>query len=387
MHVRSHTDLPGFIVEGNRRADSLAAAAVSQAPLPDVFSQAKISHQLFHQNAPGLVRQFNLTQEQAKAIVATCPQCQQDQMPTIASGANPRGLASCELWQMDVTHIPFFGRLCYVHVSVDTFSGAIYASAHTGERAADVQRHLLQAFAVLGIPKTLKTDNGPAYVSKELQSFLQQWGIVHKTGIPYSPTGQAMVERAHQSLKKVLSRQLPTMKAETPQVRLSRALYTLNFLNCSFDSQNPPIVRHFGSHQQLQPKTRPPVLVKDPETWQTEGPFDLVTWGRGYACVSTPSGPKWVPSKWVRPFVPKQGIKKEAVPQVRQACWRRRKKLSHQSSSFSPDLTPVTEEPSPPASPPPLDLLYHLSSFFPPAPTITPREFYLNWLFGEEPYL
>ncbi|XP_063005683.1 uncharacterized protein LOC134414660 [Melospiza melodia melodia] len=387
MHVRSHTDLPGFIAEGNRRADSLAAAAVTQGPLPDVFGQAKISHQLFHQNAPGLVRQFNLTQDQAKAIVATCPQCQQHQMPTVVSGANPRGLASCEVWQTDVTHVPSFGRLCYVHVSVDTFSGAIYASAHTGEKAADVQKHLLQAFAVLGIPRALKTDNGPAYVSKELRSFLQQWGIVHKTGIPYSPTGQAMVERAHQSLKKTLSRQQPAMKVETPHVRLSRALYTLNFLNCSFDSQNPPVVRHFGSHQQLQPKVRPPVLVKDPETWRTEGPFDLVTWGRGYACVSTPSGPKWVPSKWVRPFVPKQGTKAGTVPQVRQACWRRRRRQDHPLPSAPPDLPSVEEEPSPPASPPPMDLLLHVSSCSPPLPDMSPRMFYLSWLFREEPFL
>ncbi|NWR25763.1 PO113 protein, partial [Emberiza fucata] len=207
MHVRSHTELPGFIAEGNRRADPLVAAAAMVGPLPDVFGQAKISHQLFHQNAPGLVQRFGLSQEQAKAIVATCPQCQAHQLPTIVAGANPRGLASCEVWQMDVTHIPSFGRLCYVHVSVDTFSGAVFASAHTGEKAADVQKHLLQAFAVLGIPKALKTDNGPAYTSRELHSFLQQWGIEHKTGIPYSPTGQAMVERAHQSLKKVLEKQ------------------------------------------------------------------------------------------------------------------------------------------------------------------------------------
>ncbi|XP_063037650.1 uncharacterized protein LOC134432690 [Melospiza melodia melodia] len=125
-----------------------------------------------------------------------------------------------------------------------------------------------------------------------------------------------MVERAYQSLKKILDWQQVAVKVETPHIRLSRALYTLNFLNCSFDNPNPPVVQHFGSHQQLQPKARPPVLIKDPETWRTEGPFDLVTWGREYACVSTPSGPHWIPSKWVRPFVPKQGTQKGAVPQV-----------------------------------------------------------------------
>ncbi|XP_064267307.1 uncharacterized protein LOC135295140 [Passer domesticus] len=325
MHVRSHTELPGFIMEGNRRADALAAPA-QVAPLPCVFEQAKLSHQLFHQNAPGLVRQFKISREQARAIVATCPQCQAFQLPSIPSGTNPRGLSSCEVWQMDVTHVPEFGRLSYVHVSIDTFSNAVYASAHAGEKANDVKKHLLLAFSVLGIPKCIKTDNGPAYKSRELRSFLQQWGIEHKTGIPYSPTGQAMVERAHQSLKNTLHHQHSAMKMDSPQTRLARALYTINFLNCSFDNLNPPVVRHFGENKSLKPETKPPVLIKDPETWKTEGPFDLVTWGRGYACVSTPSGPKWVPSKWVRPFLPKKQVSVGTVPQVQESCWRRRRK-------------------------------------------------------------
>ncbi|RMC19226.1 hypothetical protein DUI87_03832 [Hirundo rustica rustica] len=73
MHTRSHTDLPGFIAEGNRKADALAAPA-EMAPLPNIFEQAKLNHQLFHQNAPGLVHRFHLTREQAKAIVAACLQ-------------------------------------------------------------------------------------------------------------------------------------------------------------------------------------------------------------------------------------------------------------------------------------------------------------------------
>ncbi|NWW13943.1 POK19 protein, partial [Oreocharis arfaki] len=63
----------------------------------------------------------------------------------------------------------------------------------------DVEKHLVQAFAVLGVPREIKTDNGPAYASKAFQSFCQQWGIRHTTGIPHSPTGQAVVERAHET--------------------------------------------------------------------------------------------------------------------------------------------------------------------------------------------
>ncbi|RMC20668.1 hypothetical protein DUI87_01520 [Hirundo rustica rustica] len=152
MHTRSHSDLPGFVAEGNRRADALAAPA-AMAPLPSIFEQAKLSHQLHHQNAPGLVRRFHITREQAKAIVATCPSCNQNALPTLSAGVNPRGLNSCELWQTDVTHIPQFGRSKYVHVSVDTFSGAVFASAHAGEKTLDAIKHLIQAFSFMGIPK------------------------------------------------------------------------------------------------------------------------------------------------------------------------------------------------------------------------------------------
>ncbi|RLV62482.1 hypothetical protein DV515_00019270, partial [Chloebia gouldiae] len=124
------------------------------APLPDKFEQAKVSHHKFHQNTPGLVRQFQLTRDQAKAIVATCPQCQNDQMPALSAGANPRGLHRCE----------------------------------------------------------------------ELRRFLQQWGVEHITGIPHSPTGQAIVERTYQSLKKIIEHQRAAMKVESPHVQLAQAL-------------------------------------------------------------------------------------------------------------------------------------------------------------------
>ncbi|NWW08986.1 POK18 protein, partial [Oreocharis arfaki] len=53
------------------------------------------------------------------------------------------------------------------------------------------------AFAALGIPACVKTDNGPAYASQKVRNFLCLWGISHKFGIPHSPTGQAVVECAH----------------------------------------------------------------------------------------------------------------------------------------------------------------------------------------------
>ncbi|RLV62471.1 hypothetical protein DV515_00019281, partial [Chloebia gouldiae] len=108
----------------------------------------------------------------ACGIVESCDDCHA-LAPPLPAGVNPRGLRALELWQTDVTQIAEFGRLKYVHVTVDTFSSAMWASAHTGEKARDVIAHWRQAFAVLGIPSAVKTDNGPAYASQQVRQFLQ----------------------------------------------------------------------------------------------------------------------------------------------------------------------------------------------------------------------
>ncbi|NXX20750.1 POK25 protein, partial [Podargus strigoides] len=57
--------------------------------------------------------------------------------------------------------------------------------------------HWLTCFAVLGVPCCIKTDNGPAYCSVWVRTFINEWGVSHTTGIPHSPTGQTIIERAH----------------------------------------------------------------------------------------------------------------------------------------------------------------------------------------------
>ncbi|NXC51039.1 POK10 protein, partial [Penelope pileata] len=61
----------------------------------------------------------------------------------------------------------------------------------------DVCKHFLLAFATLGVPRQIKTDNGPAYTSQQVLIFFQDWEICHITGIPHSSTGQVVVGRAH----------------------------------------------------------------------------------------------------------------------------------------------------------------------------------------------
>ncbi|KGL95199.1 hypothetical protein N301_09922, partial [Charadrius vociferus] len=199
LHIKSHTSLPGFLVEGNAKADKLVSG-VALGPTPNIKQQAIASHQFFHQGYRALRRQFRLSHAEARAIVAACPDCQGHHVPRYY-GTNPRGLQALQIWQTDVTHIGEFGRLKFVHVSIDTFSSVNIATAHTGEGAKDVIRHWQRAFSVAGVPNQIKTDNGPAYASGKVKAFLQLWGVTHVTGIPHSPTGQGIVERAHGTLK------------------------------------------------------------------------------------------------------------------------------------------------------------------------------------------
>ncbi|RMC21121.1 hypothetical protein DUI87_01978 [Hirundo rustica rustica] len=103
---------------------------------------------------------------EAREIVESCDDCHALGAP-LPAGVNPRGLKALELWQTDVTQVTEFGRLKYAHVTVDMFSSAMWASAHTGEKARNVIAHWRQAFAVPGIPSAVKTDNGPAYASQK----------------------------------------------------------------------------------------------------------------------------------------------------------------------------------------------------------------------------
>ncbi|XP_063098085.1 igE-binding protein isoform X1 [Cavia porcellus] len=174
-----------------------------------------------------LEARFNITRAQAQDIVRHCPACVISS-PQQSIGVNPRGLRPNHIWQMDVTHIPEFGKLKYVHVSVDTAFQVMFASAEPGERATHAINHCLAAWAAWGKPNILKTDNGPAYTSKIFMTFCQQMEVTLKRGIPYNPQGQGIIERSHRTLKGVLQKQKEGIgHGLTPKGRISLALFTI----------------------------------------------------------------------------------------------------------------------------------------------------------------
>ncbi|XP_014117040.1 PREDICTED: endogenous retrovirus group K member 8 Pol protein-like [Pseudopodoces humilis] len=295
IHIRCHQTELG-LRKGNAKADTLVSPVVA-APR-DSFAAARESRALFHQAAKALQRQFNISLTDAQGIVKSCPQCSQ-YGTTLGLGINPRGLQACEIWQTDITHVPEFGHLKYVHVTIDTFSKMVWATAQVGEKSIHVIRHLVACFAVMGVPKEIKTDNGPAYVGTRVSQFLQKWGVKHVNGIPHVSSGQAIVERAHRTLKEYLNKQ-KTPEQLDPTIRLQQVLFTLNFLSLVGDLEQPSVVIH-NSQVKMQATPEVKLYYKNPKTGIWEGPSPLLFNGRGYSCVSTNTGPLWVPGRWTKP--------------------------------------------------------------------------------------
>jgi len=77
--------------------------------------------------------------------------------------------------------------------------------------ADDVEETLLMALKQSGLVRArvrhqprLLTDNGPAYLSKDLARFLKRKHLDYIRGAPYHPMTQGKIERYHRSMKNVV---------------------------------------------------------------------------------------------------------------------------------------------------------------------------------------
>ena len=97
-----------------------------------------------------------------------------------------------EQWQTDFTYFRIIGwGWYYLSTVLDDYSRYIIAWKLT---ASMTTRRLL-------------SDNGPCYLSGELESYLEKQGMTHTRGAPYHPMTQGKIERYHQSMKNVVKLQ------------------------------------------------------------------------------------------------------------------------------------------------------------------------------------
>ncbi|KAK3743001.1 hypothetical protein QZH41_007219 [Actinostola sp. cb2023] len=70
--------------------------------------------------------------------------------------------------------------------------------------APKIIESLDKIFCTHGLPVTLRTDNGPQFVSEQFESYLAENGISHKTSTPLLPQANGEVERQNRSILKIL---------------------------------------------------------------------------------------------------------------------------------------------------------------------------------------
>jgi hypothetical protein len=145
-------------------------ALIGEALVSDPVTLARHDHDKFHLSSHILRLQHKITKEEAKMIVKQCPKYI-TLSPVPHLGVNPQDLMPNHIWQMDVTHYVESGKLKYVHICIDTCSGFLFVSLHTGEASKNVIDHCLEAFNAMGLLKVIKTDNGPSYPGNNFISF------------------------------------------------------------------------------------------------------------------------------------------------------------------------------------------------------------------------
>jgi len=130
------------------------------------------------------------------------------------------------LWQTDFTQFKVvdwgYSYLCTV---LDDYSRYILAwRLATTMGSTDVEETLNIAVAKTGVqhikvhhrPRLL-SDNGPAFVSDALKTYLKHYQMDHSRGAPYHPQTQGKIERYHRSMKSIVRLELYYSPSELEQ--------------------------------------------------------------------------------------------------------------------------------------------------------------------------
>ena len=128
-----------------------------------------------------------------------------------------------ELWQTDFTYFKVVGWGWYYLGSVlDDYSRYIISwELFSTMSATDVKELLDMAVEKSGVHQIavrhrprLLSDNGPCYLSGELEEYLLERGMAHIRGAAYHPMTQGKIERYHRSMKNEIKLQHYYMPGE-----------------------------------------------------------------------------------------------------------------------------------------------------------------------------
>lgn len=179
--------------------------------------------ELAHEGHPGIVvMKRRLRQKvwwpgmdrEVERFVKSCKEC-----ILVSAQDPPEPLKRTAMPDKPWAHIAadFMGPLPSGHnllVLVDYFSRFIEVIIMKEITAKLTVQALHESFCRYGIPETMRTDNGPQFVSELLSNFCTEHGIRLVRTTPYWPQANGEVERANRALKKRLQISQESTKAD-----------------------------------------------------------------------------------------------------------------------------------------------------------------------------
>lgn len=93
----------------------------------------------------------------------------------------------------------------HIIVAMDAFTRFVEAKAVKEISGAAFALFLSEWIGRYGIPKTILTDNAPTFVNKLVADVTKTFNITHRTSAPEHSQGNALAERAIESLQEKLS--------------------------------------------------------------------------------------------------------------------------------------------------------------------------------------
>ena len=165
-------------------------------------------------------------------IVSTCFSCQ---VTTNTHHTEPAKMTDLPERPWDTVEADFsrpFPNGEYVFVTTDQYSRYPEAEFISSTSIQPVRRKLKKIFATHGVPKTVQTDNGPPFNSKEFQTLATEMGFNHKNVAPRHPKAQGQIEVFNKLVNKTAT------IAEQEGIDVHEATYDM--LQAYRDTPHPP---------------------------------------------------------------------------------------------------------------------------------------------------
>ena len=143
---------------------------------------------------PGISKQLD-------TYIKRCPECARDAKQS-KEPLIPTPLPAYP-WQKVATDLFHLDGKDYI-VLVDYFSRFPEVKRLQTTTTQSVVNTLKTMFARYGIPEVVRSDNGPQFSSKEFSQFAEKYNFQHITSSPHFPASNGQVERAVQTVKKLL---------------------------------------------------------------------------------------------------------------------------------------------------------------------------------------